>query len=302
MYRNSHYAVIGLFLLSIILMAGCKHPPQQIQQNLDADNTLTELSGPLEATSTPTEEVDLVEGWAVLAEKDDYTDVGMTNMLVDYISNKILNETLINAGWEADHIHELQGFDRASLEAELDWLEMAADENDIVFFYVASHANHLLDIVMWEDFFKEEWAQISSQRRILMLDTCTARKFTDTVIEDPGSQLTIAAVDEDEFSWRGIEEEGLPIIGGVFTYYFTQAFSNLDADADSNGLVSVQEASDYAEKYQREYMHEVVWAVPEFIEPYHQMGLHPENDPSTPDVILRDTIYEPLYFDLAYYQ
>ena len=302
MIRYLRISVLSLFLFSIVLLSGCNQQPQQIQQSLDSENVSTIPLPSPEPSLTPTETVDSVQGWAVLAEKDDFSDVGMTDMLVDYISNKVLSETLVKAGWDAENIHELDGFDRASLEQELDWLEEVADENDIVFFYVASHGNHLIYNIAWDEFFKEQWSQIPSQRRVLMLDTCTARQFTDTVMDDPGLQLTIASVDIDEFSWRGIEEEGLPIIGGVFTYYFAEAFSTLEADTDGNNLVSVQEATLYAEERQQKYMHEVVWAVPEFIEPYHQMGLHPENDPEYPDVIMNDTLSEPLYFDLAFYQ
>lgn len=305
MSKISRTALLCLLALLTLFATNCVSQPQPIEQNLEDENSPTESTNASATTPLPQEgepeEASPVEGWAVLAEKDDFTDVEMTNMPVDYIDNQRLFETLMDAGWEADHIHDLREFDRASLEEELDWLENNADENDIVFVFVASHGNHLTYHILWEEFFKEEWAQIPSQRRILLLDTCQAGKFTDVVLGDARAQLAIASVDEDEFAWKGLEEEGLPIIGGVFTYYFNEAFSNLEADADANGLVSIQEASLYAEEFQQKYMHEVVWAVPEFIEPYHQMGLHPEDDPLYPDVILTDTIAEPLYFELSYY-
>ena len=243
-----------------------------------------------------------VEGWAVLAAKDDYDDVGMTAMPVDYIDNARLLEALEDSGWDTDHIHEVREFNRESLQSELDWLEEVADENDVVFLYVTSHGKYLSDVVLWEDFFAEEWNQIPSQRRLLVVDSCSAGKFTKPVTNDPNPHLSIAAVDSDELGWKGLEEEGLPIIGGIFTYYFAESLTNPDADADGDGFISVQEAVLMAEEQQRAYMHEVVFEVPEMVEMYHNIGKYPEQDPTFPDVILDDTIGGPLYLALDAYQ
>ena len=242
----------------------------------------------------------LVEGWAVLAEKDDYKDVGMADLIVDYIDIIRVREALVKQGWDPDQIHDLKEFTRKDLEEELDWLEENADDNDIVFFYVTSHGNYLSEVVSWRKFFGEQWAQIPSQQRLLLVDSCTAAHFTNAVKSDPGSHLSIAAVDGDEYGWKGLEEEGLPIVGGVFTYYFVEALENpaSDADTDGDGLVSVQEAVLWAEDQQQIYMHEVVFAVPEFIESYHAIGVSPELDPASPDVIMDDSIGEALFLGL----
>ena len=246
-------------------------------------------------------ETNPVEGWAVLAAKDDYSDVGMTDMLVDYIDNTRLLEALEKSGWNPNHIHEVREFNRESLQTELDWLEEVADENDLVFLYVTSHGKYLSDIVLWGEFFPEQWEEIASQRRVLVVDSCSAGKFTKPVTGDPNPYLSIAAVDSDEFGWKGLEEEGLPIVGGVFTYYFAQALTNPDTDDNGDGFISVQEAVLLAEEQQRAYMHEVVFAVPEFVEMYHGIGVSPELDPTFPDVILDDTIGEPFYLSLDAY-
>ncbi len=104
-------------------------------------------------------------------------------------------------------------------------------------------------------------------------------------------------MDEDEYGWKGIDDEGLPIVGGIFTYYFAEALTDPTADADENGQVSVQEAALVAEKEQREYMHDVVFAVPEFVEMYHSIGVEPEKDKSFPDVIISDSLGEDLYLE-----
>jgi len=242
-----------------------------------------------------------VEGWAVLAEKDDYDDVGMTNLPVGYIGVEQMRQALQDAGWEADQIHELREFDQASLLADLDWLATNADEDDVVVLYVAAHGRYLQDVMEWATFFPGEWAEIASDRRLLVIDACQAANYTGVIAGDPAPYLAIAAVDGDEYAWSGLEEEGLPIIGGVFTHYFAAAFDDLGADADGNGLVSAQEAAILAELQQRAYMHDVVFAVDEFVESYHEIGAYPDQDPEFPDVVLDDTIGEPLYLELETY-
>lgn len=244
---------------------------------------------------------DPVQGWAVLAEKDDYSDVDMTDLLVDHIDIVQLRQALEEAGWDPDHIHELPEFDRETLQDDLDWLEENGDENDVVFLYVAAHGSYLRDVLLWSNFFAAEWGQIPSQRRLLVIDSCQAANYTDAVSADPAPHLSIAAVAGDEYGWAGLEEEGLPIIGGVFTHYFAAAFSDPTADTDGDGFISAQEAASLAETQQRAYMHDVVFAVPEFIAMYHEIGSYPDQDPDFPHVIVDDNIGEPLYLTLDAY-
>jgi hypothetical protein len=241
---------------------------------------------------------DRVEGWAVLAEKDHYADVGMTELPVDYVDIARVRAALEARGWASDHIHDVREFEQASLTTELDWLEKHADENDIVFLYVTAHGRYLSHVLHWNNFVPAEWKQIRSERRLLLVDSCTAAKFIKAVTGDSRPHLSIAAVDEDEYGWKGLAEEGLPIIGTVFTYYFLEALDDPQADTDSDGMVSVQEAVSFAEEQQRAYMHDVVLAVPQFVQGYHDLGVSPEADPTFPDVILNDAIGEPLFLRL----
>ena len=234
-----------------------------------------------------------VEVYAVLAEKDNYQGVGMTNLLVDYINNTRLREALESQGWPSRNIFELREFTRVDLVWELDRLEDKADENDLVFFYVSGHGRYLSNIIDWGDFFPAEWAEIASTNKVLIVDACQAAKFTKQL--KGGAGLVIATVDEGEYGWAGLEEEGLPIIGSVFTYYFTEALAGLAADSNGDGLVSVQEAALAAEAKQREYMHEVVFSVPMFLADYHNIGVYPEEDEGYPDVIITDDIGEELF-------
>lgn len=242
-----------------------------------------------------------IDGWAVLAEKDDYSGLNMDDLLVDYIDITRMRQALENSGWNLDHIHELREFNRETLQTELDWLEENADENDIVILYVSGHGGYLIDVLKWRAFFSDEWKQISSQRRLLVVDTCQATNITNAVASDPSPHLSIAAVDGNEYGWKGLEEEGLPIIGGVFTYYFTAALDDPNTDANNDGMVSVQEAALKAEEQQRTYFHEVVLVVPEFVTMFHVLTVAPERDPTYPHVIVDDAIGEPLFLTIDTY-
>lgn len=244
-------------------------------------------------TQTLSAEIDPVDVYAVLAAKDDYKDVGMTDLLVDYVDLTRLREALESLGWPAESIIELREFTREDLLAEMDRLEAQADANDLVFFYVASHGRYLSDVVVWQDFFPAEWEEIPSLNKVLLVDSCQAAKFTNQLSGEVG--LTIAAVDEDEYGWKGIEEEGLPIVGGIFTYYFAKALTDPAADGNGDGKISVQEAALAAEELQRDYMHDVVFSVPEFLEGYYGLGVEPDKDETFPDVIISKSLEGELF-------
>ncbi len=266
---------------------------QVVQAYIDA-----KLAG--SAESAPVADAE-VQGWAILAQKDDYSDVDMTDILVDYIGAAQMRQVIEAGGWDSDHILELPEFDLRTLQDGLDWLEENADEDDVVFVYVAAHGSYLRDVLVWDEFFAPEWEQIPSGRRLLVIDSCQAANYTAAASGDPSPYLSVAAVNGSEYGWAGIEEEGLPIIGGIFTHYFAAAFDDPAADSDNDGLVSVQEAALMAEGQQRAYMHDVVFAVPEFVEMYHGIGSFPDKDPTFPHVVVDDTIGEPLYLTLDAY-
>jgi formylglycine-generating enzyme required for sulfatase activity len=241
----------------------------------------------------------VVNGWAVLAEKDSYDDVKMANLPIGYTNTLQLRQVLLDSGWQASRIREAREFDQASLRQSLDWLAKNADADDIALLYVAAHGKYMTDVVKWSDFIAADWAAVPSQKRVLVMDTCQAGALTAAVKGDARPYLAVAAVDKGELGWSGLEEEGLPIIGGVFTHYFAAALNNPQADADGNGQISVQEAARLAETQQRAYMHNVVLAVPEFLEDYHKLGGYPERDPGFPHVIVDDAMGQPVYLKFA---
>jgi len=239
----------------------------------------------------------VVNGWAVLAERDYYGEYGMSDLPVDYINISRVHQLLLDLGWQENHIRELREFSQQDLREALEWLTGSAGEDDVVYFHVSAHGLFLHQGVHWSTFFPANWAEVPSQRRVLVVNSCRAAIFTGAVNDDPRPHLSVAATGKNEDGWAGLEEEGLPIIGEVFTYYFVAAFGEPDADADGNGAISIQEATLYAEAQQRTYMHEVVFAVPEFLEMFQKAGF-PTDDPEYPHVVMDDAIGEPIYLGL----
>jgi hypothetical protein len=300
--RIDSKSVISLLLI-LALLTGCSLSPETEPAVDNANQAAAESEADAVPTAPIPESNDqggdgVVQGWAVLAEKDNYDDVNMTNLPVNYIGITQMQGLLLDSGWQEAQIHQAREFDRESLVTELDWLAENADQDDLVFVYVGAHGRYLQDVMRWNDFFGREWEEISSRYQVLVIDSCQAANYTAAISSDPEPYLSIAAVAGDEYGWSGLKEEGLPIIGGVFTHYFASAFQVPEADTNGDGQVSAQEAALWAETQQRTYMHEVVFAVPQFVEDYHAIGAYPDQDPEFPHVVVNDTVGMPVFLTL----
>ena len=74
----------------------------------------------------------------------------------------------------------------------------------------------------------------------------------------------------------------------MWNYYFTNALCNSSADLDNNGFVSIEEAFNFSTPLVQRYMNETVFAVPEFLESYHKIGIYPENYDAYPHPAMDD--------------
>ena len=244
-----------------------------------------------------------VQGWAVLVAKEDYSDTGSVNLETGFLNMYQMRALLDYYGWQDDHILEIRdNFGVDEIREALDWLEAVADQEDVVLFYIQGHSSFLREDLDWQSFFADEWEDILSQYRILVVEACQAAEFTEVTSNDPNSQVTIASVAANEIGWAGLWEEGMPIVGGVFSHYFIEAFTDPTADLDDDGIVSIQESASVAGNKQRKYMHENIFNVPEFLEQYHANGIYPQENPDFPSVVVTDAIGEPVFLDLNAYQ
>jgi len=300
---------LSVLILSISVLLGCNSETAiPVEPNKPAlpSSTLIEESindratkEPPATTTTKQSAASRVTGWAVLAAKEDYSDTGGTDIKTGFLNLHQMKALLAYYGWEDGQILEIRdNLGMAEIRAALDWLEQVAEEDDLVLFFIQSHSSYLRDGLEWHSFFPDEWAEIVSDRRVLIVEACQAGEFTASTAGDTSRQLTIASSAADELGWVGLWEEGKPIIGGVFSHYFLSAFTDPTADADGSGQISIQEAAIAAQEPQRSYMHEVIFTVPEFLEGYHANGFYPETDPEFPHVVISDQLGEPVYLDL----
>ena len=229
-----------------------------------------------------------VDGWAVLLEMNEFPEGG-SDLPVDFINSQRMQTTLFSLGWQTDHVYIIHDNLTISVVKEaVEWLINNTDHDDMALLYIFTHGMWMRNVLQWNDWFPEEWQKLNSSRKILMVDTCLAGEFIEHVRDDPSPHISLACCSADEVSWAGIEEEGLPIIGSVWNYYFTNALCNSSADSDSSGFVSVEEAFNFSTPLVQRYMNETVFKVPEFLESYHDIGIYPEHYDAYPHPVMDD--------------
>ncbi|MFQ5891867.1 MAG: caspase family protein [Candidatus Methanofastidiosia archaeon] len=208
-----------------------------------------------------------IEGYAVIIEVNNFAGE-VQDLNTDFADSKRLQNLLKNLGFENFYVIE-DSVTPEKLEAAFEFLEKASKE-DLVFFYIGTHGgfkeeNHLLLLSdgdkNWKlyDFeFTELFSRIKSKKSVVMIASCNAGGFVYPDLSGM-TAISLAAVDAPEYAWGGLPEEGLPIIGMVFTYYFVESYQNSNADLNGNGFVSVEEAFEFSTPLIREYMADVVF-------------------------------------------
>jgi hypothetical protein len=235
-----------------------------------------------------------VDRWAVLLEMNEFPE-GWSDLPVGFINSDRMQTALLNLGWQSDHMYILK--DNLTIfvvQEAVEWLINNTDSDDIALLYIFTHGSWMRNVLQWNDWFPAEWEKLNTSKGVLLVDTCSAEEFIDPIKSDPSPHISLACCSADEVAWAGIEEEGLPIIGSVWNYYFTNALCNSSADLNSDGLVSIEEAYNFSTPLVQKYMNETVFAVPEFLQSYHDIGIYPENYDAYPHPVMDDEYPEQL--------
>ena len=227
-----------------------------------------------------------VDRWAVLLEMNEFPE-GWSDLPVELINSQRMQTALFSFGWENDSIYTVNGnLSMQVVQEAVEWLTNNTDSDDIALLYIFTHGMWMRNVLHWNDWFPLEWEKLNTSKKILIIDTCHAEEFIDPIRNDPSPHISLACCSADEVSWAGLEEEALPIIGSVWNYYFTNALCNASADLDVNGFVSVEEAFSFSTPLVQRYMNETVFAVPEFLESYHDIGIYPEDYDAYPHPLM----------------
>jgi hypothetical protein len=225
--------------------------------------------------------------WGVLLEMNEFP-VGWSDLPVNYIDNERMKTTLLSLGWQDDHIYTVNGtLTEAVVQEAIEWLKNRTDTDDVALLYIFTHGNWMRNVLQWNSWFPNQWTQLNCSK-ILMIDTCFAEEFLEQTAGDPDPHISLGCCSADEVSWAGLEEEGLPIIGSVWNYYFTNALCNSSADINGDEIVSVEEAFNFSTPLVQKYMNETVFTVPEFLESYHDIGIYPELYDEYPHPVMDD--------------
>jgi hypothetical protein len=243
-----------------------------------------------------------VEGWAVILEMNNFPG-GWTSFPIDFKNSEMLTNALKQLGWQTDHMYvEQDNLTEQNVREAVDWLVNNTSPGDIALLYIFTHGSWMNMVVHWGDWFPAAWQKVSTTRRLLMVDTCGSGAYISQVRDDSGPHLSLAHCRADELGWAGIPEEGLPIIGSVWDYYFTNALCNSTADSDGNGFVSVEEAFNFSTPLLQKYMKEQVFAGPALLQEYHDLNVYPEYYDAYPHPEMDDQHPGQFYLDLRYYQ
>ncbi len=228
------------------------------------------------------------EHWALLLEMNDFPE-GWTDLPVDYINNERMHQALLNSGFSSSHIYRVDGNLTLDVVQEaIEWLKNESDVDDVALAYIFTHGIWMRSVLFWNSWFPDEWEQLDVSKKILMIDTCFAEEFFEPIKDDQHPHISLGCCAADELSWAGLEEEGLPIIGSVWNYYLSNALTNSSADSDDNGFISIEEAFNFSTPLVQKYMNETVFAIPEFLQSYHDIGIYPENYDAYPHPIMDD--------------
>jgi sulfatase modifying factor 1 len=245
-----------------------------------------------------------VEGWAVLAAQEHYSE---QTVLADqeagfgYLYEFL--ESLRAAGWDDDQVRVIEDeVERASIAEAVSWLADVADGDDVVLFYYAGSGRYLDLYLRWHALFPPLWAEVRGQR-VLLVDTCDGEYFARAVSGNGGRGLALGSTSAGQRDWFGLAADGTGFAGPAFTHFFTAALADERADLDEDGAISVQEAALLADSARRAYVQETIFPVEAFrLRFASSWEENPADDPGYPALWISDGEPEQIYLDLGVYR
>ena len=239
-----------------------------------------------------------IDGWAVLLEMNEFPE-GYTDMPVGFINSERMQTALFSLGWQSDHVQVIHDNLTISVVQEaVEWLVNNTDYGEIALLYIFTHGTWMRNVLLWNDWFPLEWEKLNTSKKVAMVDTCGAEAYIEPIRNDSSPHISLAHCSAHEVGWAGIEEEGLPIIGSVWNYYFCNSLLNPSADLNDDGYISIEDAFNFSTPLQQRYMNETVFTVPEFLEMFHDLGIYPENYDAYPHPVMDDQYPEQLNLGL----
>ncbi|MFC1846536.1 caspase domain-containing protein [Chloroflexota bacterium] len=212
---------------------------------------------------------DPVEYWAVIVGVADYLYFDSSPLfpkpmkgydLVYSDNDSIELANRLRSIWGADHIKLLvdtQATKSSIQNAITGWLDSKEDENDVVLFYFSGHGQQESNdgYAIWpyntfstsdkneiRDDMLDSWLRcLESSQQVIIIDSCNSGGFIEELYQYGRVILTSCSKNEDSY-------ENSSLGHSIFTYYFLDAFNNLDSVDDNNdNSISIQEVFNWAE-------------------------------------------------------
>ncbi|MFW9922185.1 MAG: caspase family protein, partial [Candidatus Thorarchaeota archaeon] len=197
-----------------------------------------------------------------------------------YYCNAIeFRNSLMELGWSKSSFSYLFGNDeitQTNLKAKMDDLEQKVDSNDVVIVFFAAHGYGCLrDILDLNSWFHEEFLEIPTDYKILLIDACHAGEFIEPLaafVENEtffamgsvaATEFAIAFTYDDSTNWNYSEPQ---FYGIISSHFWSQALTNQSADENLDSHVSLTEMYDFSFPIIRTIYSEVFLNDPEITE------------------------------------
>ncbi|TFF85196.1 hypothetical protein EU523_00250 [Candidatus Heimdallarchaeota archaeon] len=168
-------------------------------------------------------------------------------------------DSLITNGWSEDNFQYLFGDDeitRLNLQIKMDDLEETVDANDVLVIFFGTHGHTCLrDVLHFNDWFHEEFLEIKTDYKILLIDSCHASEFITPLLPYNQSEsfyamgsvsaeeFAIGFDDNDAQNWQYSE----PLFYGIISAHFwSEALVDSMADSNKDDFISLQEMYNYS--------------------------------------------------------
>jgi len=218
--------------------------------------------------------------WALLVGISDYSDVcGYGDLSWCHKDAADMCKLLTSNGWAPSHIRVLvnSSATAANIIAGIAWLKEVSAKG-LALFYYSGHGSFFADKwsvpnkdepqdecivpydgdtsayknLLFDDSLKEYFSGFKAAQTVIMLDCC----YSAGIIDECGTsgRLIMAACRSNEMSYEGGNRgSNLPIQNGVYTLIVLQAMSGA-GDANGDGVVSLDEATQYAAVHTKDMM------------------------------------------------
>lgn len=239
--------------------------------------------------------LDPARTWVVLMEKNHYP-FGFSPLDVGFINTARLKETVIQLGVPESQIFIKQDeVDRDTVEESIRWLKSNSTAGDTLIMLIAAHGDWIGREMKWNLWFHDLWKGLSDRQRVLIIDSCESGQYVSRLWNDTNG-IAISVTSSTELAWWGILEEGLPIIGDIWLYYFRKAIFDPASDQNGDGMISVEEAFAATTFPNQQYMKEKVFAVKEFARSFRDAGMNIDRPYPNPEM------YDTLSGELILYE